>query len=80
VRFANPTHDPQTLNGNQPSRFLPVFFAAAHRFLAANASRFRAAALIGFLLRLRRVRAAPSDAAGLPSHRLISPILTSVDT
>ena len=51
----------------QPSRFLP-FFAAAHRFFAANASRFRVPHSSASSLRLRRV-GAPSDAAG-PSEPL----------
>ena len=59
----------------QPSRFLPAFFAAAHRFFADNASRFRAATLIGFLLPLRRIGAATSGAAGPPSLCLSSLIL-----
>jgi hypothetical protein len=50
---SEPDGDPQTAWGNQPSRFFPAFLAAAHRFFAANASRFRAAAPIGFLLPLR---------------------------
>jgi hypothetical protein len=62
----------------QPSRFLPAFLAAAHRLFAASASRFRAAALIGFLFRLPRVGAAPSGAAGAPSLCLSSPILTVI--
>jgi hypothetical protein len=56
-------------------RFLPAFFAATHRFFADSASRFLAAALIGFLLRLGRAGAAPSGVAGPPSLCLSSLIL-----